>query len=413
MGKGGVFFSDDLPPGGGMSKFVPLPSSLVQMNLTQTEDGSFTLKSPHHGAPYHSLHGAVAESRHVFVAQGLDVAAPGDGPLRVFEFGFGTGLNAGLAWQWSRHAGRALTYTGIEPFPVGADEVAALGYHAVCGLSPDEFAKLHTALRTDAPLKADGFEASVHQVDWTGFASNPSTLNLPPQDLVFYDAFAPSEQPDLWTRDHFRQVAALVRDGGLLVTYCAKGEVRRALEEAGWAVERLPGPPGKREMLRARKASVTRFNVRVYAVIFDAEAERVLLSREDLPGGLKVKFPGGGVELGEGVREALDREIAEELGPDVRLREVAPLYTTDFFVRSAFRPEDQILSIYFSAHLEAPGMEARFGHRFRAVEGGEAGLAFKWRKVQELDPADLHFPIDRHILPLIREVAAFRRSAGA
>jgi hypothetical protein len=104
--------------------------------------------------------------------------------------------------------------------------------------------------------------------------------------------------------------------------------------------------------------------------------------------------------------------MAEELGPMAVLKHVTPLYTTDFFVRSAFRLEDQILSIYFTAQFEAPDMEARFGHKFRAVEGGEAGLAFKWRKVQDLDPADLHFPIDRHILPLIRE-AAVRMSAGA
>jgi tRNA U34 5-methylaminomethyl-2-thiouridine-forming methyltransferase MnmC len=382
------------------------------MNLTRTEDGSFTLTSPHHGAPYHSLHGAVAESRHVFVAEGLDVAAPGDGALRVFEFGFGTGLNAGLAWQWSRSKGRELVYTGIEPFPVEADQVEALRHHAVCGLTATEFAKLHDALWQENPLQAGGFEASVHRLDWAGFACGPASLALPPQDVVFYDAFAPSEQPDLWTRDQFREVGALVKEGGLLVTYCAKGEVRRALEEAGWAVERLPGPPGKREMLRATKRSVTRFNVRVYAVIFDAKGERVLLSREDLPGGLKVKFPGGGLELGEGVRDALDREMAEELGPMAVLKHVTPLYTTDFFVRSAFRLEDQILSIYFTAQFEAPDMEARFGHKFRAVEGGEVGLAFKWRKVQDLDPADLHFPIDRHILPLIRE-AAVRMSAGA
>ena len=386
--------------------------------IASTADGSLTLHSPVHGAPYHSLHGALSESKHVFIDQGLAARAQAlpspqkDQPIRVFELGFGTGLNAGLAWAWAANCHRAVHYTGLEPFPVDAAHWKALNHASACGLSTTDFAALHEAVGQNKVAGDAHFSAQVLDQTWAAF--HATTAEWPPQDVIFYDALAPSEQPDLWTTQQFKQVAEITREGGMLVTYCAKGEVRRALEAAGWQVERLPGPPGKREMLRAFKRSVRRFNVRTYAVIFDASGEKVLLSREDLPGGRKVKFPGGGVEFGEGIRDALDREIAEELGTGAQLTDVQPLYTTDFFVRSAFRPEDQILSVYFSARFADPKSDERFHHRFGTPAGCEAGLAFKWRKVQDLNLADLHFPIDRHILPLIRAAAgAISKTTGA
>jgi len=217
----------------------PIPDLLV----LPTRDGSNTVFSQAFGATFHSLHGAVAESRHVFIQYGLG-ARLAAGRLRVLEFGFGTGLNALLARSYADARQREILYTGIETMPLPIRIVRQLEYPGYIGRPDLEpfFMQMHTeevfsvpGFRFQRIRSLDGLEPEV------GF------------DVVFFDAFAPGDQPEVWSKDMFQRLASLMGRDSLLVTYCAQGEVRRRLQQAGFSVERLPGPLGKREMLRARK----------------------------------------------------------------------------------------------------------------------------------------------------------------
>ena len=211
--------------------------------LQQTADGSATLFVPDLDEHYHSVKGARTESVHVFIDMGLracPVAAP-----RVLEVGFGTGLNALLTWDEAEHARRPVSYTTLERYPLRLDEALSLGYGGADG----RLRALHAAAWETPVTLSPCFTLCKRQADFT-------TLPLPGGafDLVYFDAFAPDKQPEMWTDERFSALFAALSPGGILTTYCAKGEVRRRLQRAGFGVERLPGPPGgKREILRARK----------------------------------------------------------------------------------------------------------------------------------------------------------------
>ena len=276
-----------------------------------------TLHSERFGQCYHSRHGARTESDHVFLDAGYEAAAAvcGTHPMRILELGLGTGLNALLTLDRWRNAGCPfpLEYIALEPFPLTTEERADLALGDVAG--PSEEADLHA-----------NPEADLHKVDWGHhgqFSRRKTTWQAFAKareergtfDVIYFDAFAPDSQPELWAPERFREAFLLLREGGLLVTYCAKGAVRRAMQSAGFKVERRPGPPGKREMLRARRPpwdemDIQRFNVRVYFFLLDrplaeggpALGSRVLLSDEFLAGRDCTKLPGGGLEFGEGDR---------------------------------------------------------------------------------------------------------------
>lgn len=372
--------------------------------LVTTADGTPTLRSPHHGAPYHSLHGAVTESRHVFIDNGLSAwlqrQTGRPDQIRIVECGFGTGLNAALAWAWARANGIRVEYVGLEPFPIDESVAASLGYALPAGLTSEEFKALHAA----SPLSTPEFSSQVIQGTWSD-----TIAQLEPADVIFFDAFSPTDAPELWTVEVFRQAYNLLGSGGLLTTYCAKGEVRRNLELAGFITDRLEGPPGKREMLTGIKHPLSRFNVRVYGVIHDSRGERILISREDLPGGLKMKFPGGGLELGEGPEEALHREIREELGPAIKLADVELLHTTSHFVRSSFAPDSQVIAIHYLARFANPASDRLWTEKFSSHPGAEPGLEFKWRRIADLQPPDLDFATDRAIIGKLKRGARFAR----
>ena len=360
--------------------------------ILRTGDGSLTVVVGADGPTYHSRAGALTESRHVFIAAGLAAVAADCDPVDVFEVGFGTGLNAALAWQWARTTGRRVRYRACEPFPLPpalAAELAA-AYSPDVGLSEPELAALHACTAAPPHLLSPEFSAAIEVLPFAACSLAPESV-----DVLFHDAFAPDTAPELWTDEVYTAMLQALRPGGLLVTYCAKGAVRRALEAAGFATERLPGPPGKREMLRARKVPLERFNIRVYGFVLDPTECYVLLVSELLPGGRRTKFPGGGLELGEGPEDALLRELREELGTDVRPDPTFGLrhrYTTGFFQRSIFRPSDQILSIYYTLRLPAdtpiPLPPAEF-------PGAEPGLTFRWHPLATLHPDLLDFPIDK------------------
>lgn len=224
-----------------IAEFSP-PTDLVAI---QTADGSFTLDSPALGEHYHSLHGAVGESRHVYIQQGL--RSTGKRKLDVLEVGLGTGLNALLTWVECGEACLEVDYCALEPYPVPLDLRLASGHiEAINELG-----------------KKDGFEAMMHLPDgeWLqlsdGFRFRTESQKVQELeaeeafDLVYFDAFAPAIQPEMWTLDVFQRIYRAMRPGAFLVTYCAKGDVRRAMMQAGLKAERVQGPPGKYKMLRA------------------------------------------------------------------------------------------------------------------------------------------------------------------
>ena len=228
----------------GMAEQFTPPADLV---LLRTADGSHTLWSDALQENYHSVNGAVDEARHVYIAMGFS-AMPGK-DLRVFEVGLGTGLDLLLTANEAEHSDRTVQYTALEPYPVPAEVINALDHAGTIG-RPDLAVDLFNAL-TMAPggsMRMGGnvvFSRSECTVQ--GFVTDQR------YDLVYFDAFAPSVQPDMWTDAVFRRVHALLRPGGRMVTYCAKGNVRRLLEQVGFNVERLKGPPGKQHMLRATR----------------------------------------------------------------------------------------------------------------------------------------------------------------
>lgn len=214
--------------------------------LKKTADGSPTLYSPQMQESYHSMNGALQESKHVFIEAGL-MRIPRRN-IRIFEVGFGTGLNALLTWDFARQYDRTIRYDAIEAFPVSEELLLALDYQLLFqNLPADAFGSLHRAKWGSIQSMDSFFNLKKIQGDFTSYSFTDE------YDLVYFDAFAPDKQPDLWEEGLFQNVFAALSPQGVLVTYCAKGEVRRRMQRVGFQVERLPGPPGKREMLRAVK----------------------------------------------------------------------------------------------------------------------------------------------------------------
>lgn len=219
----------------------------MPLKLIVTKDGSHSIEGAA-GVTYHSTFGAIQESRHVFVEAGLRAAglrAALAGPLRIFEMGLGTGLNALLSLMEAIDTGRMIQYEAVETNPLPLSLVRELNYCRLLGRPElqELFEQLHAAEGTVDLHPAFSFIRLGRDVA-------EHTLSRP-ADLVFYDAFEPVAQPELWTTALFERLIRQLAPGAILVTYCCKGDVQRALRTAGFQVEKLPGPPGKREILRA------------------------------------------------------------------------------------------------------------------------------------------------------------------
>ena len=210
--------------------------------LTTTADGSATLYVPELDEHYHSVKGAHTESIHIFIQMGMHRAIEimPQRPLRIFEVGFGTGLNALLTLQEAERLGVDVHYVSAELYPLAWEEIQPLGYsqHPL-------FEQLHqVAWEEDVPMSP---HFTLRKVQ-----GDVRQMPLPTADVVYFDAFAPEKQPELWEEDFLQRLFKALSPGAVLTTYCAKGEVRRRLQRAGFGIERLPGPPGgKREILRA------------------------------------------------------------------------------------------------------------------------------------------------------------------
>jgi tRNA U34 5-methylaminomethyl-2-thiouridine-forming methyltransferase MnmC len=219
-----------------------------------TKDGSHTISIPEMNVTYHSIHGAIQESMHVFINAGLLPIWPlSGGPIdevRVFEMGFGTGLNALLTLIDAEERKQPVYYYSVELFPLNNEEVKQLNY---CNelQRPDlqsSFEQLHNCEWEKDVSITEHFTFHKTNNDLTGLSIDQHF------NLVYYDAFAPGAQPELWTVAVFEKLYNLLLPGGILVTYCSKSDVQRAMKAAGFIIEKIPGPPGKREMLRAIKS---------------------------------------------------------------------------------------------------------------------------------------------------------------
>ncbi|RMF03015.1 MAG: SAM-dependent methyltransferase [Bacteroidetes bacterium] len=214
-----------------------------------TQDGSHSIYSAEFGVPYHSKYGAIQESMHVFLQAGLHYRLPSLSKVRILEMGFGTGLNALLTYRVGVQTNKPIEYTAVEAFPISMAAASALNYPQLLEESAVTFAALHRAAWNSMVKIGPYFSLLKQQAKL-----QEATLSSP-YDVIYYDAFAPTTQPELWTEDIFAKLYAATAPQGVLVTYCAKGAVKRALKAVGYQVEGLAGPPGKREMTRATRTA--------------------------------------------------------------------------------------------------------------------------------------------------------------
>lgn len=217
------------------------------MEIEKTADGSYTLFVPELDEHYHSVKGALTESEHIFINMGLKhSSAP---TPRILEIGFGTGLNAFLTLLEAEKDNRSIFYTTIEKYPLDMETIKLLDYPEL--IAPEEsklFYSIHNAGWNSPQTISGNFTIEKIEGDFTEYRFRNG------YDIIYFDAFAPEKQPEMWSHTLFNNLYEVLNDDGILTTYCAKGAVRRMLQEAGFIVERLPGPPGgKREILRGTK----------------------------------------------------------------------------------------------------------------------------------------------------------------
>ncbi len=222
----------------------------LQPSVLLTSDGSSTLRHSVLDELYHSRHGAWTESCHIFIRYGLTpLAEQNRNNISVFEMGFGSGLNAALTREMADKLQVAVQYTGFELYPVEPEIVADMIMPAQAPAERDRWLELHQMPWGEPVRASDWFTLIKHKASFPG--------EVPPDigkfDLVYYDAFAPAAQPELWNSVALEKCFELLNEGGLWLSYCAKGQVRRTLKNVGFEVESLPGPPGKREITRAVK----------------------------------------------------------------------------------------------------------------------------------------------------------------
>lgn len=220
------------------------------VQLIVTGDGSHSLKNEQLNETYHSTHGAIQESAHVFIKKGLAyLTTYFKGVPAVLEIGFGTGLNALLTLEFAESHRQPVYYETIETYPLGNHVVEQLNF----------------ARQLQRPDLVPVFK-KLHEADWGGELQLTPNFNFLKRELsvhdyvptrqfnlIYFDAFAPSKQPEMWTLEVIKEMADVLVQGGILVTYCAQGQFKRNLNEAGFEVETLPGPPFKKEMVRAVK----------------------------------------------------------------------------------------------------------------------------------------------------------------
>ncbi|MEX6627161.1 tRNA (5-methylaminomethyl-2-thiouridine)(34)-methyltransferase MnmD [Tenacibaculum salmonis] len=220
----------------------------MKREIIITSDGSTTIHLPDWNEQYHSKHGAIQEAYHVFIKSGLALQKKEE--ISILEIGFGTGLNCFITFlERKSESIKKINYVGVEAYPVINEEVAKLNY--VAELKAEKQQTIFDNMHGFSWDKKHEITADFSLTKRQQFFKDIDDKNQ--FDLIYFDAFAAEHQPDLWTEAIFKSMFEALQDNGILVTYCAKGSVRRAMQAVGFTVERLAGPPGKREMLRATK----------------------------------------------------------------------------------------------------------------------------------------------------------------
>lgn len=218
----------------------------LKREIIQTNDGSTTIHLPEWDESYHSKHGAIQEAYHVFIKNGLDLF--GEKPISILEIGFGTGLNTFITYLEAKKRKQTLNYVGIEAYPVAIEEALQMNY-------PDQIDSSEKILFNQ-----------MHECHWEQKNSLSDTFTLTKRkqffqdiqdenafDLIYFDAFGFRVQPELWSDEIFASMFKAMKANGILVTYACRSSIKKAMLLAGFSVEKLPGAPGKREMLRATK----------------------------------------------------------------------------------------------------------------------------------------------------------------
>lgn len=229
----------------------------MKRSIIQTQDGSRTIHIEEWAESYHSVHGAVQEAVHVFMKNGLEEVAKNKAKLKILEIGYGTGLNALLTVLFASKRNLSIDYVGIEKFPVSREELFALNYAESCA-----------KIVEDPIEKIEETQQKMFDAPWESFSEITSCFNLKkvqldffdlPKlldhdfDLIYFDAFGSRVQPELWEMDLLQKVVEKMNNESQFTTYAAKGSLKRALKSLGLTVEKRPGPPGKREMMIAKK----------------------------------------------------------------------------------------------------------------------------------------------------------------
>ena len=233
---------------------------MLYRKIVPTEDGSATIFIPEWNESYHSKHGAIQEAYHVFIKNGLDLIPNKNEEISILEIGFGTGLNSLITLCESVQNDLSINYSGLEKYPVSEEEFSILNY-------PKSLKEFNVELNFDESeinqfynelMKAEWekeiqinekFSLTKIQADFLDFQYPENKF-----DLIYFDAFGARVQPELWSTAIFQKMYNALKPGGILVTYAARGVVKRSMMEVGFTVEKLAGPPGKREMFRAKKA---------------------------------------------------------------------------------------------------------------------------------------------------------------
>ena len=217
----------------------------MELQLKKTRDGSYTLYRPDLDEHYHSIYGAVQESQYIYINNGLQLISKP--VIRIFDLGFGTGLNAILSLIDSDKSGKALIYDSIEKYPLNTGYIRKLNYTDFLPENyHDIFYKIHdyqwNVSEIAGSMKLTKISGDIRDYVFTG-----------KYDLIYFDAFSPEKEPDLWSADIFRKIFHALDQGGLLVTYSVKGKIRRILADIGFTIQKIQGPPGKKQILKASK----------------------------------------------------------------------------------------------------------------------------------------------------------------
>jgi len=216
----------------------------MKREILITSDGSSTIHLPDWNEQYHSKNGSINETYHVFINKGLKLVE--SDKVSILEIGFGTGLNCFITFLEST---KEIHYVGVEAYPVTPEEVDKMNFITVLDAAKDSaiFNKIHKVSWNAKHQISDSFSLEKRKQFFEDIEDKEAF------NLIYFDAFGARVQPQLWTEEIFLKMFNALKENGILVTYSAKGSVRRAMQAVGFIVERLPGPPGKREMLRAIK----------------------------------------------------------------------------------------------------------------------------------------------------------------